>query len=94
MFVLHVEMTIKPGKEGDMDETFHNIFKPAISAQSGFDGVSLLKPVEDGAAHRMSIAFDSRDSQQRWVKMDLHQEVWPLILSHVDHYSVNYYQGV
>ncbi len=93
MFVLHVEMTIKPGKEGDLEAIFQNVFKPAISAQSGFSGVSLLKPVEEGAAHRMSIAFDSRNSQQRWVNLDLHQEVWPQVLSCVDHCSVNYYHG-
>ena len=94
MFVLHVEMTIKPGKEGELEATFQNIFKPAISAQSGFGGVLLLKPVEEGAAHRMSIAFDSKDSQQRWVHMDLHQEVWPQIVSYFDQYSVNFYHGV
>lgn len=91
MFILHVDMLVTSGKEAELAETFRSAFRPAISIQSGFRGVHLLQPLEEGRAHRLSIAFDCRESQQRWVSTKLHQEVWPQMESKADRCTVDLY---
>lgn len=95
MFVLHVELKVKPGSQGSLEDTFTTTFVPAISQQHGFQSVKLLRPADDSEGdYRLSIAFDYRDSQQKWVATDLHQVVWPQMESHCDEYSVNQYVAV
>lgn len=95
MFVLHVDLKVKPGAQQDLEDTFAGTFMPAVSQQSGFRGANLLRPFEDdGGDYRLSIAFDDRDSQQRWVATDLHQVVWPQMESHCLTYSVKKFLSV
>ena len=95
MFVLHVDLKVKAGAHQDLEDTFAGIFIPAVSQQSGFRGVRMLRPFEDGAGdYRLSIAFDDRDSQQKWVATDLHQVVWPQMESHCLTFSVKNFLSV
>jgi heme-degrading monooxygenase HmoA len=93
MFVLHVELQVKPELHKDLEETFVGTFCPAISQQAGFRGAKLLRPAEDGD-YRLSIAFEDQASQQKWVATDLHQVVWPRIESHCVAYSVKNFHAV
>jgi heme-degrading monooxygenase HmoA len=93
MFVLHVDMQVKPGSGHALEETFAGTFRPAISRQDGFRGVALLRPTKDGA-YRLTIAFDTQSQQQKWVATDLHQQVWPQMEGHCFGYSVQYYNAV
>jgi heme-degrading monooxygenase HmoA len=93
MFVLHVELQVKPGAQQALEDTFVGAFTPAISQQDGFQGVKLLRPIE-GGEYRLSIAFDDRTAQQQWVATDLHGVVWPQIEGHCLGYSVKNYFAV
>ncbi len=94
MYTVHVEMKIEPDREAELLETFHEVFKPAISQQEGFQGVSLLKPFDGDGDYRLTIVFESRELQQKWVAMDLHQVVWPKMESHASSCLIQYYSSV
>ncbi len=94
MFVLFVEMRVKPGAEAALEKTYTEIFRPAISRQEGFRGVELLRPNHEGDQWRLRIAFESHALQKKWVGLDLHQEVWPQMENHFADYSVNDYTAV
>jgi heme-degrading monooxygenase HmoA len=94
MFVLFVDMKIKPGSQQALEKTYTGIFRSAISRQEGFRGVELLRPNHDGDEYRLSIAFESHPLQKNWVASDLHQEVWPQMENHCADYSVRDYTSV
>jgi heme-degrading monooxygenase HmoA len=94
MFVLHVDLTIKPMSKEALERTYLEIFEPAISSQEGFTALSLLRPLGDEEEYRLSIAFDRQASQQKWVASDLHRQVWPQMESHCAGYSVKLYNTV
>jgi hypothetical protein len=56
--------------------------------------VELLRPNKAGGDWRLSIAFESRDLQKKWVALDLHQVVWPQLQSYFADFSVNDYTSV
>jgi heme-degrading monooxygenase HmoA len=94
MFVLFVDMKIKPGSEQSLEKTFLENFQPVISQQEGFCAVALLRPNKGGGEYRLSIAFESHELQKKWVANDLHQVVWPQLETHTTDYSVNHYTSV
>ncbi len=94
MFVLFVDMRVKPGAQQALEKTYTDIFRPAILPQEGFRGVELLRPNHEGDQWRLSIAFESHAWQKKWVAMDLHQEVWPQMEEHFADYSVNDYTAL
>ncbi len=94
MFVLFVDMKIKPGSQQALEATYTGTFRAAISRQEGFRGVELLRPNHDGDEYRLSIAFESLPLQKNWVASDLHQEVWPQMENHCADYSVRDYTSV
>ena len=94
MFVLFVDMKLKPGAQPGLEKTYIETFRPAISQQEGFRGVELLRPNQAGGEWRLSIAFQSRELQKKWVALDLHQVVWPQMQSHFADFSVNDYTSV
>ncbi len=59
MFVLFVDMNVKPGSQQALEKTYSEIFRPAISRQEGFRDVELLRPNQDGGEYRLRIAFES-----------------------------------
>ena len=94
MFVLFVDMKLKPGAQAGLEKIYTETFLPAISRQEGFRGVELLRPNRAGGDWRLSIAFESHDLQKKWVALDLHQVVWPQMESFFADYSVNDYTSV
>ena len=94
MFVLHIELKVKPGLQQALEKTYLGKFRPAISAQEGFNAVQLLHSKEDDANYRLCLTFDQQGSQQKWVATDLHQEVWPAIADQCAEFSVQGYSTV
>jgi heme-degrading monooxygenase HmoA len=94
MFVLFVDMRVKPGSQPTLERTYTEIFRPAVSSQEGFRGVELLRPNHHGGEYRLSIAFESHELQRKWVDTDLHQQVWPQMESHCADYSVQDYTSI
>lgn len=88
MFVLHVDLELKPGCREALEKTYAEAFRPAISNQEGFHAVALLRPCDAGNQYRLSIAFTSQALQKAWVATDLHQQVWPQVEQHCAGYSV------
>jgi heme-degrading monooxygenase HmoA len=94
MFVLHIELKVKPGLQQSLEKTYIERFRPAISAQEGFNAVQLLHSKEDDANYRLSLAFDQQASQQKWVATDLNQKVWPAIADQCTEFTVKGYSTV
>ncbi len=98
MFVLFVDMEVKPGALEALKKTYTEIFRPAISKQDGFRGVELLRPNQDGnqdgGEYRLSITFQEHVLQKKWVATDLHQDVWAQIEAHLGRYTVKDYTSI
>jgi heme-degrading monooxygenase HmoA len=94
MFVLHIELKVKPGLQQSLEETYLERFRPAISAQEGFNAAQLLHSNNDAVNYRLCLTFDRQASQQTWVATDLHQEVWPAIADQCAEFSVQGYSTV
>lgn len=94
MFVLFVDMRVKPGSQQTLEKTYIETFRPAISSQEGLRGVELLRPNKDGGEYRLRIAFETHELQKKWVANDLHQEVWPQMESCCADYAVQDYTAV
>jgi heme-degrading monooxygenase HmoA len=94
MFLLFVDMEVKPGAHEALKKTYTEIFRPAISKQEGFRGVELLRPNLDGGEYRLSISFQEHALQKKWVAADLHQEVWPQMEAHFVEYTVKDYTSI
>lgn len=94
MFVLHVELQVKPGAEQELEKTYNETFRPAISQQEGFRSVTLLHPLDGAKNYVLTIQFDDRGRQQKWVATDLHQQVWSQIEALCAGYAVQGYDTV
>jgi heme-degrading monooxygenase HmoA len=94
MFVLHIELKVKPGQQQALEKTFLDKFLPAISAQGGFIAAQLLRSNDDNASYRLSLSFDQQASQQTWVATELHQVVWPAVADQCAEFSVQGYTTV
>jgi heme-degrading monooxygenase HmoA len=94
MFVLHVDLVVKPGLQQDIEVAYRKVFYPAISSQAGFQAAGLLRHDQDENNYRLTIAFMNRELQQQWVATDLHQQVWPQIESRCSGFSVCYFTAV
>jgi len=94
MFVLHIELKPKPGMKQALEKTYLESFRPAISGQEGFKEVQLLHHNDNDEDYRLTIAFDRRAQQQKWVATDLHQEVWPAVADQCSEFSVQAFNAV
>jgi heme-degrading monooxygenase HmoA len=95
MFILHVDLSVKPSMTKALESTYRDVFVPAISKQAGFAEVKLLRALSSEAqSHRLVIAFESEALQQKWVATDLHQEVWPKMNVNMAHFTVCKYETV
>lgn len=93
MFVLHVDIKVKPGREEAAHSVFAGPFKAAISAQPGFKDVRFLKS-QDGGDHVLAIAFESHALQQKWVATDLHNQIWPQMEANFEGFAVKNYDTI
>ena len=94
MLTLHIGLPAREGKEQALEQVFLQEFRPAISAQEGFQDVQLLRSLEDKASYCLVIAFESPELQQKWVASDLHQEVWPALADLCKDFSLQKYNSV
>ena len=93
MFVLIVDIKVKPGREQEAEKTYRGPFRPAILAQPGFVSVEFLRPLE-GGDHALIIAFESQTMQQAWVATDLHTKVWSQMEANFEGYTVKPYDTI
>lgn len=95
MYILHVDLSAKPGMAEALEVTYRDIFVPAISKQVGFSEVKLLRALTSEAhSHCLVIAFEREELQKKWVATDLHQEVWSKMDANMSEFSVHYYETV
>ncbi len=94
MFVLHIELKVRPDSQPGLEKTFVERFYPAISVQPGFLAAQLLRSNDGDISYRLCLSFDRQASQQTWVATDLHQEVWPLMENLCENFSVTGYSSI
>jgi len=94
MFALHVNLKARSDSSRTLENTYREIFRPAISSQPGLDHVLLLQSGTDQNGYRLVIAFQDEPSQKRWVATKLHQEVWPKMEENCSSYKVEIFQAV
>jgi heme-degrading monooxygenase HmoA len=94
MFVLHVDLKARSDSSRILENTYRELFLPAISSQPGFDHVLLLQSGTDQNEYRLMIAFQDEPSQKGWVATKLHQEVWPKMEENCSSYKVETFQAV
>jgi heme-degrading monooxygenase HmoA len=94
MFVLHVDLKVRSDSSRILEDTYREIFRPAISSQPGFGQVQLLQSAADQNGYRLVIAFQDEPSQKAWVATQLHQEVWPKMEKNCSSYKVETFQAV
>ena len=88
MVALHVDLQLKPGMGPELEKTFRDDFRPAISSQPGFFGVALLQSTSEADCYRLVIEFQSEELRLNWVATDLHQDVWSRMEAHCASYGV------
>ena len=94
MFILHVDIVLKPNSWENLSRTYRDKFVPAISTQAGFVNTMLLRPVEKGEFdNRLVIEFESHETQQAWVATDVHQQVWPEMEASIKEYAVHSFEA-
>jgi len=94
MFVLHVDLKARSDSSRILENTYRELFQPAISSQPGFDQVLLLQSATDQNGYRLVIAFQDEPSQKAWVATNLHQEVWPKMEKNCSSYKVETFHAV
>jgi heme-degrading monooxygenase HmoA len=94
MFVLHVDLEVRPDSTAALENTYKDVFRPAISSQPSLDHVLLLQSDKDQNGYRLVIAFQDEPSQKKWVATNLHQEVWPKIEKDCLSYKVETFHAV
>ena len=94
MVALHLDLQLKPGASPELEKTFREVFRPAISAQPGFVAVELLRPNSEPALYRLVIEFQSEQQRMDWVATDLHQQVWPKMEAHSTGYTMKGFSSV
>ena len=78
---LHIWMTAKSGHVDALQETFAEVFYPAVSSMPGFRSALLMrKPSTDEFTVRLS--FDTEEQRMEWVASDKHQRAWPALEAH------------
>lgn len=94
MFVLHVNLRVRPSSGQDLEKLYRETFQPAISRQKGLAAVTLLRAREPEHDYVLSIAFHDESLQQKWVASEEHQRLWPQMESHCVDYTVKRYDLV
>jgi hypothetical protein len=84
--MLFVDLSVDSKREKDMLRHFTTVFRPAASKQPGYIDVKMLKlrstvtgKPPAGVNYRFALSFQSEELRQKWIKTDVHQQVWPPI---------------
>jgi|SRR6185312_7666754 len=82
--VLHVDLSVDPAKEKEMQRIFHTQFKPAAEKHPGYIDVKVLKlrqalqgPAPAGVNYRFELTYASEELRQKWITSDIHKKLWP-----------------
>ena len=93
MFVLHVDLEVKPDSRQALEKIYVEIFRRRFPA----GGIQRGRSVAPQGRWRPLSAqprVDHQSFQQKWVATDLHQEVWPQMDRHCVQYSIMSYDAV
>ena len=93
MVALHIDLQLKPDAGSALEETFREVFRPAVSAQQGFVDVALLRSGSESNAYRLVIAFESEALRLKWVETELHQQVWPQMEAHCEGFEAKGFES-
>jgi hypothetical protein len=84
--VLYCDLSVAPAREQEMLNNFHKVFRPAAMKFPGYVDVKLLKlrstisgSAPAGVNYRFQLTYESEELRQKWIKSDVHQQVWPTI---------------
>ena len=79
MIQRHVTFNVIPGKGKDFEKLFREEYSVAMSKQSGFVSVTLLKEHEKEAVYQMVIRFQSLEMAAAWRDSSDHKALSPKI---------------
>ncbi len=79
MIERHVTFNVIPGKEKEFEALFKEAYSVAMSKQSGFVSVTLLKEHEKEAVYQMVIRFQSIETAAAWRDSADHKALSPKI---------------
>ena len=94
MIQLEVKLELKPEKEQEFLDIFRDQFAPAMSKQSGFVRVSLLKQRENKSRYQIEIVFESEEKRCAWVKTKEHEDTWPKLAALIKEYFTEGYDYI
>jgi antibiotic biosynthesis monooxygenase (ABM) superfamily enzyme len=94
MIERHVTFNVIPGKEKDFENLFKNEYSIAMSKQSGFVSVTLLKEHEKEAVYQMAIRFQSLETAAAWRDSPDHKTLSPKIKALYKESTVQVYEVI
>ena len=94
MIERHVTFNVIPGKEKDFETLFKEQYSAAMSKQSGFVSVTLLKEHEKEAIYQMVIRFQSLETAAAWRDSADHKALSPKAKALYSGSSVQIYEVI
>jgi len=94
MIERHVTFHVIPGKEKDFEALFKEEYSVAMSKQTGFVSVVLLKEYEKEAIYQMVIRFQSLETAAAWRDSADHKALSPKIKALYGESSVQVYEVI
>jgi len=94
MIERHVTFNVIPGKEKDFERLFKEEYSVAMSKQSGFVSVALLKEHEKEAVYQMVIRFQSLEAAAAWRDSADHKALSPKIKVLYNESTVQVYEVI
>jgi heme-degrading monooxygenase HmoA len=81
MIERHVVFNILEGREGDFEAFLEQRYLPAMSAQSGFKNVAILRELENSRRYQMALRFEDLETAAAWRGSAVHKELSPVLKS-------------
>ncbi len=94
MIERHVAFDVIPGKEKEIETLFKEAYGPAMSKQTGFVSVALLKEQDREAVYQMVIRFQSFETATAWRDSVEHKALSPRIKALYKGSTVQVYEVV
>lgn len=94
MIERHVTFNVIPGKEKEFEALFKEAYSVAMSKQSGFVSVTLLKKHEKEAVYQMVIRFQSLETAAAWRDSADHKGLSPKIKALYTESTVQVYEVI
>jgi len=94
MIERHVTFNVIPGKEKDFETLFKEEYSVAMSGQTGFVSVTLLKEHEKETIYQMVIRFQSLETAAAWRDSADHKALSPKIKALYSESTVQVYEVI